>query len=186
MWSNEFVKLAKLKEVFKKKLKELDELKRIRFSNPKKIMVFLPGCFDIQHPGHSLLFAWAKSLGDYLVVATNSDASIRKLKGAGRPIISLKERILMLVSNAFVDYVISFNATNVVKLLKALKPQVYVKGPGYVIDSSHLSKKENKSVMNQQERKIVESYGGKIQIMPNSLNRSTTNLLQQIETLFHD
>ncbi|MEM2017886.1 MAG: adenylyltransferase/cytidyltransferase family protein [Candidatus Pacearchaeota archaeon] len=179
------MELENLQKVIKNKLKNLKELKKIRFSSNKK-MVFLPGCFDVLHPDHFLLFAWAKSLGDYLVVATNSDDSIRKLKGKNRPVVPLKQRIIMLASNGFIDYIIVFKETNTVKLLKALKPQVYAKGSDYVLDKSFLKKNDKRKVMNQEERKIVESYGGEIKFRPGSFNYSTTKLLKKIQTFFRD
>lgn len=180
------MELKNLKEVIKRKVKNLEELKKIRFSCKEKKMVFLPGCFDILHPDHFLLFAWAKSLGDYLVVATNSDESIKKLKGQNRPVIPLKGRISMLASNIFIDYITIFKEKNTVKLIRALKPHIYVKGSDYVLDKSLLKKNDKRKVMDQEERKAIESYKGEIKFRPGSFNYSTTNLLKKIQTFFKD
>ena len=98
--------------------------------NGRKI-VLANGCFDLVHVGHVRYLQGAKKQGDILVLALNSDRSIRKLKGPGRPVLSQEERVEVLSSFACVDYLILFDEPNVEKLLEALRPDVHVKGSDY-------------------------------------------------------
>lgn len=96
-------------------------------------MVFANGCFDLLHAGHVKLLAQAKSLGDLLVVALNSDRSVRRLKGASRPLVPQGERIQVLSALACVDYVTIFNEATPLETIRLLKPDVLVKGADYKI-----------------------------------------------------
>ena len=94
--------------------------------------VFVNGCFDILHPGHISLFKYAKSLGDIVLVAIDTDARVKSLKGSSRPINSLKERMLMLESIKYIDKVVSFDSDkSLEKIVKEYSPDVMVVGSEY-------------------------------------------------------
>ena len=114
----------------KNKIKKLKELKDIIDASRKRgeKIVFTNGCFDILHLGHIKYLEKAKSLGDKLVLALNSDASVRKLKEKGRPIFSERQRATLVAALECVDYVIVFAEKTPLRLIKALKPDVLVKG----------------------------------------------------------
>jgi D-beta-D-heptose 7-phosphate kinase/D-beta-D-heptose 1-phosphate adenosyltransferase len=101
-----------------------------------KKIVFCNGCFDVLHPGHISLLHYAKKQGDILVVATNTDDSIKKLKGSNRPIISLEDRMKTLASLESVDYVISFDSTTPTPLMKNIRPHIYVQGEDHKKDAT--------------------------------------------------
>ncbi|RLA84299.1 MAG: D-glycero-beta-D-manno-heptose 1-phosphate adenylyltransferase [Deltaproteobacteria bacterium] len=112
------------------KIKGLDELKVI-LSDLKaqgKRIVFTNGCFDLLHPGHIWCLQEAKALGDVLVVAVNSDESVRRLKGPGRPIMSLEARMKVLSALEAVDFVLPFEEDTPLRVISELKPHVLVKG----------------------------------------------------------
>ena len=91
--------------------------------------VFVNGCFDILHPGHISLFKYAKSLGDIVLVAIDTDARVMSLKGSSRPINSLKERMLMLESIKYIDKVVSFDSDkSLEKIVKEYSPDVMIVG----------------------------------------------------------
>lgn len=117
-----------------------------------KKIVFTNGCFDLMHHGHVVFLQKARELGDVLIVALNSDASVRKLKGAGRPRIPEHGRVGMLAAFPFVDYVVVFGTDTPEHLVEELKPDVYVKGKDY-------------SGENLPEARIVERYGGKVVLL---------------------
>lgn len=97
-------------------------------------IVFTNGCFDILHAGHVKLLGRARTLGDILVVGLNSDSSVRRLKGANRPLMPARDRATILASLACVDYVVGFGADTPYSLIKAIMPDVLVKGGDYPID----------------------------------------------------
>lgn len=132
-----------------------------------KSIVFTNGCFDILHPGHIYYLAKAKELGDILIIGVNSDSSVRKLKGEGRPVNSLESRMLLLASLVFVDAVTFFEEETPVKLLEFLQPHIHVKGGDY--------RKEQLP-----ETPVVESYGGKVVILPFLEGYSTTQIINKI------
>lgn len=133
-----------------------------------KKIVFTNGCFDILHTGHLASFLQAKKFGDILIVAVNSDASIKRLKGNERPIISQKDRIAMLCALECVDYVILMEDDTPVNLIKSLKPDVTVKGKDW----------ENKVLP---EREAVEAYGGQVKFIEMEVGLSTTNIIRKIK-----
>ncbi len=100
-----------------------------------KTVVFTNGCYDLLHAGHLKTLAWAKRRGDLLVVALNSDASVRRLKGPGRPILPLKERAALMAGLKPVDYVTSFSEDTPAKIIRRLRPDVLVKGGDWAPDS---------------------------------------------------
>jgi len=100
-----------------------------------KTVVFTNGCFDVFHNGHIYLLKEAKKLGDVLIVGLNSDESIKANKGIERPINKLQYRINVLISLIFVDYIIVFNETTPLELIKNIKPDILVKGDDYDINN---------------------------------------------------
>lgn len=125
------------------------------------------GCFDLIHAGHIRYLKEAKKRGDILVVALNSDSSVRRLKGRGRPILGERERAEILSSFFFVDYLTIFKEPNVAKVLLALKPDVHAKGSDYT----------KKTVP---ERETVRGYGGQIAITGGPKIRSTSQVIPRI------
>lgn len=136
-------------------------------------MVLANGCFDLIHVGHIRYLKESKKRGDVLVVALNSDASVRSLKGKGRPLLMEKERGEIIASFFFVDYVTFFNEAKVEKVLLALKPHVHAKGSDY-------------SVETVPERETVKSYGGEIAITGGPKIKSTSEVIQEIASKFKD
>jgi D-glycero-beta-D-manno-heptose 1-phosphate adenylyltransferase len=112
---------------------ELGKLRK-RWRAQKKKVVFTNGCFDLLHPGHTRYLADARSQGDLLVVGLNTDASVRKIKGALRPIMAQKDRAEVLAALRSVDYIILFNEDTPEKLIAAVEPDVLVKGADWAID----------------------------------------------------
>jgi len=133
-----------------------------------KKIVFTNGCFDLLHAGHIYLLREAKKEGDILIVALNSDSSVRKIKGISRPIYPEKERAEILASLEMVDYVVIFEETTPYQIIKELKPHILVKGGDWRI---------NEVV----GRDLVESWGGKVKIVPYLNGFSTTNIVEKIK-----
>ncbi len=144
-------------------LKEEIEKRRSRGER----VVFANGCFDLLHVGHVRYLEGARSLGHLLVVAINSDKSVRRLKGEGRPVMPEDERAELIAALRAVDYVTIFDDPTVERLLLALKPDVHAKGTDYSVDTVP-------------ERDIVRSYGGEVAIVGDPKDHSTTTLLGQI------
>ena len=113
-----------------KKLKELlREVKKLKKSGSK--IVFTNGCFDLLHVGHLRVFQEAKRRGDILIVGLNSDASVKKLKGPDRPLVPVKERAELLANLELIDYVVIFAEETPENLIRAIRPDVLVKGADY-------------------------------------------------------
>ena len=102
-----------------------------RLKKRRKKIVFTNGCFDLLHAGHITLLRKAKSLGDFLIVGLNSDQSVRKLKGRGRPVVLQKDRARVLSAVRDVDCVVFFSESTPLKLVRLLSPDVLVKGADY-------------------------------------------------------
>lgn len=134
-----------------------------------KTVVWTNGVFDILHGGHVSYLLRAASLGDVLVAGLNSDASVRENKGPSRPIMPEAERALVLAALGCVDYVTVFPDATTVPLLEALRPDVYAKGGDYTLDT-----------INQDERRLVEGYGGRIALLPGVAGQSTSSLIARI------
>ena len=98
-------------------------------------VVFTNGCFDIIHPGHILHLQQARQEGDVLVVALNSDESVRQLKGPDRPVFSQQERATVLAALEPVDYIIIFDELRVTGIIEAIRPDVYIKGGDYTLET---------------------------------------------------
>jgi D-beta-D-heptose 7-phosphate kinase/D-beta-D-heptose 1-phosphate adenosyltransferase len=130
-------------------------------------IAFTNGCFDILHTGHVRLLRQARATADLLVVAMNTDASIRRIKGPDRPVNRQDDRVLVLSELASVDYVVLYDTDTPKPLLTALRPEVLVKGAEYRKDQ----------VVGHE---IVESYGGKIVLADMVQGRSTTNIIRRI------
>ncbi|MBW8868450.1 MAG: adenylyltransferase/cytidyltransferase family protein [Acidobacteria bacterium] len=130
---------------------------------------FANGVFDLLHVGHVRYLEGAKALVDRLVVAVNSDASVRGLKGEGRPILPEAARAELVASLRAVDYVIVFSEPTVGPLLELLKPDVHCKGTDYTVESVP-------------ERAIVEAYGGRTAIVGDPKDHSTGDLLARLKT----
>jgi len=137
-------------------------------SRGKKI-VFTNGCFDILHAGHVTYLQQAKQLGDYLIVAVNDDASIEKLKGPGRPINPIEQRMAVLAGLGVVDWVTSFSDDTPKRLLKYLQPDVLVKGGDYTVDQ----------VVGAE---IVQTYGGEVRVLGVIKNLSTSSIINRVMT----
>jgi D-beta-D-heptose 7-phosphate kinase/D-beta-D-heptose 1-phosphate adenosyltransferase len=133
-----------------------------------RTVVFTNGCFDLLNANHISLFRHARSLGDVLIVATNSDASIRRLKGPSRPILTEKERVELLSAVHYIDYVTVFPEDTPRPLLSLLQPDILVKGGDY---------KSKAEVVGWE---IVESYGGRIERAPLSNFHSTSRIVEKV------
>ena len=145
---------------------------RAAFRATGEKLVVTNGCFDILHLGHVSYLESAHNLGDGLLVGINSDEAVRGLKGAGRPVNSEADRAAVLAALASVDSVCIFADKTATKFLSTAKPDIYVKGGDYTLDT-----------LSQEERRVVESAGGKIVIFPLVPGKSTTALLEKISNL---
>lgn len=134
-----------------------------------KRIVSTNGCFDILHVGHVRILEQARDLGDVLVVGINSDNSVKRLKGESRPINNETDRAEVLTSLRSVDYVSIFDEDTPVEFLKAVKPNIHVKGSDY--KPSDLA-----------ETPVVESFGGEVRILALVPSKSTTALVEKIKT----
>lgn len=130
-------------------------------------VVFTNGCFDLIHPGHVLYLAQARALGDRLVLGLNSDASVRGLKGASRPVLDERARALILLSLKSVDLVSLFDEPTPLELIRAVRPDILVKGGDYRPDE----------VVG---REVVEAHGGTVRIVPFHPGYSSSDLIRRI------
>ena len=131
------------------------------------VVVTTNGCFDVLHLGHLRYLQAARQLGDMLVVAVNSDSSVRHLKGENRPLVPEDERAEMLAGLECVDYVVIFPELTPIDLLSELKPNIHVKGGDYKLEQLI-------------EREVVEANGGEVIVGLNVPGKSTTNLIEVI------
>jgi len=127
-------------------------------------IVLANGCFDVLHVGHIRYLQGARELGDVLIVGVNSDRQVAIQKGAGRPILPATERAELLAALDSVSYVTIFDEPTVEELLLALKPDVHAKGTDYTVDTVP-------------EREIVKSYGGRVAIVGDPKDHSTSEIL---------
>jgi rfaE bifunctional protein nucleotidyltransferase chain/domain len=132
-----------------------------------RTVAFANGCFDLLHVGHVRYLAAAAQEADQLIVAINDDASVRALKGEGRPILAAADRAELVAALRFVDYVVVFPEPTVGPLLEAFRPDVHCKGTDYTLDSVP-------------ERDVVRGYGGRIAIVGDAKDHSTRELLARI------
>ena len=151
----------------REKLKE--ELNRLRKEGKK--IIFTNGCFDILHVGHIRYLKEAKKIGDILIVAINSDSSVRATKGEKRPLIPEDERAEVVASLKSVDYVTIFHESTPLELIEYLQPHIIVKGGDWV---------EEEVV----GRESVKKGGGKVVIVPEIRGASTTNIIEKIMKVY--
>jgi rfaE bifunctional protein nucleotidyltransferase chain/domain len=144
----------------------LDERARLRAAGQR--LVFTNGVFDILHVGHVRYLEQARALGDALVVAINSDASVRELKGAGRPLIDEDERAEILAALRAVSYVSVFDDVSPRSLIAELLPDVLVKGGDYALDEIH-------------GREEVEAGGGRVVSLPFVEGVSSSDLIERMK-----
>jgi len=137
-----------------------------------KKLVVTNGCFDLLHLGHVTYLETARNHGDALLVGVNGDAAVQQLKGAGRPVNVEGDRAAVLAALASVDGVCVFAERTATRFLAAARPDIYVKGGDYTLDT-----------LNQEERRTVEQGGGTIVIIPFVPDKSTTALLKKIMRL---
>jgi len=131
-------------------------------------IIFTNGCFDILHQGHIKLLMEAAELGHKVVLGLNTDASVKKLKGEGRPVNDEQSRALVMASQLYIDAVCLFEEDTPLELIKAIKPNVIVKGGDYTPETV---------VGND----FVKSYGGEVVIIPTVEGFSTTNIIQKMK-----
>lgn len=148
-----------------KSLAGLVKAVKVLKKNGRKI-VFTNGCFDILHVGHTRYLKAARKLGGALIVAVNSDASVRRLKGPGRPVNPENDRLEVLSEFPFVDLVVKFNEDTPYMTIKAVLPDVLVKGGDWAVSDIVGSD-------------IVTSNGGKVLNIPLARGRSTTKIIQK-------
>ena len=132
-----------------------------------KTIVFTNGVFDILHAGHVQYLSRARELGDFLIVALNTDSSVSRLKGPSRPINNLADRMAVIAALRCVDCVVSFDEDTPENIIAEIKPDIHVKGGDYTVESLP-------------ESKIIHGYGGKVMILPLLEGRSSTRIIDQL------
>jgi rfaE bifunctional protein nucleotidyltransferase chain/domain len=158
-----------------KYVKSINELIEIRdkLKKENKKVVFTNGCFDILHAGHVDYITKAKEKGDILIVAVNSDASMKRIKGTSRPIVPQNERAFIISSLKPVDYVVIFEEDTPYEVITKLVPDILVKG-------------EDWSIENIVGKDIVEANGGKVETIKFVNNQSTTNIIKTVLERFKE
>lgn len=131
-------------------------------------IILANGCFDLLHVGHIRYLRGAKALGGKLILAINSDASVRDLKGAGRPLMPAEERAEILSAIEDVDAIVIFEEPDVRALIREIRPDMQAKGTDYTRE-------------NVPERDEVEAYGGRVEIVGDPKDHSTTGFLAQMQ-----
>ncbi|MCD6516282.1 MAG: adenylyltransferase/cytidyltransferase family protein [Candidatus Aminicenantes bacterium] len=152
---NKIIPLKKLKQIIIKQKKE------------GKTVVLANGCFDLIHVGHIRYLKGARMSGDILVIALNSDSSVNRLKGPGRPILNQNQRADILSGFEFVDHIIIFDESDVSRILLSLKPDIHAKGSDYTEETVP-------------EKDVVCSYGGKVAIVGGPKIKSTSEIILEI------
>lgn len=135
-----------------------------------KKIVFTNGCFDILHHGHLQLIAAAANMGNVLVVGLNTDNSVKRLKGEGRPVVNERDRLFQVASLLCTDAVCLFGEDTPEELIKSVRPDVLVKGGDYTVDR----------IVGAE---FVQSYGGRVEIVPFVDGYSTSSLIDNIKKL---
>jgi len=138
-----------------------------QFKQNGKTVVFTNGCFDILHVGHVRYLQKAKKLGDVLILGLNTDSSVKKNKGDSRPINNENDRAEVLLALQSVDYIIKFDEETPYNLINKIKPHIITKGGDY----------KPEDVVGKD---IVESYGGRVEIIEFVVGKSTTNIIEKI------
>jgi len=159
---------------FRNKIIAWDDLPawRKNFRATGKKLVVTNGCFDLLHLGHVTYLENARNYGDALLLGVNGDAGVRELKGPTRPVNSEADRAAVLAALESITGVCIFPEKTATNFLAAAQPDIYVKGGDYTLDT-----------LNQDERRAVESAGGKIVLVPFVPGKSTTSLLEKISRL---
>jgi len=134
-----------------------------------RCLVATNGCFDLLHLGHVTYLEAARHLGDLLLVGVNGDASVRELKGAGRPLNRERDRALVLAALESVSAVCVFPEVEALSFLRVARPDIYAKGGDYTIET-----------INQDERRFVEGYGGRVVVLGGVAGRSTSALVSRL------
>lgn len=134
-----------------------------------KSIVWTNGCFEILHAGHIDFLLKASRLGDIFIVGVNSDASVAKVKGAGHPLASEAERLLVLSAVECINHITVFDQPDCTELLRALKPDVYAKGLHHLHGG-----------LNEREREVIEASGGCIALIAGDLTKSTQAIMERI------
>jgi rfaE bifunctional protein nucleotidyltransferase chain/domain len=157
-------------ELIQNKIYNLETLSRLvsQWHMLSKKVVFTNGCFDIIHQGHNTYLLQAAEHGNKMIVAVNSDSSVKKLKGEKRPVVDQYSRAFNLACNTYIDAVIIFDEETPLNLITTLKPDVLVKGGDYTIDT----------IVGAKE---VMNYGGKIEIIPFLDGYSTTSIIEKMK-----
>lgn len=145
---------------------KLDELRK-----KGKQIAFTNGCFDILHVGHVRYLREAKRTADVLVLALNSDSSVRSLKGKERPLVPEKERAEIIAALEFIDFVTIFPESTPLELINYLKPDILIKGGDWA----------EKDVVGREE---IKEWGGRVAIIPEVEGKSTTNIVEKIKKLY--
>jgi len=143
----------------------LEVIKEAHASGKKIVMA--NGAFDLFHVGHLRYLRGAKELGDILIVAMNDDKSVRKLKGKNRPVVPLEDRMVIVAAMEPVDYVTPFSELTVENMLRLIKPDVHAKGTDYTEETVP-------------EKDVVASYGGKVAIVGDPKDHSSTEFIEKI------
>jgi D-beta-D-heptose 7-phosphate kinase/D-beta-D-heptose 1-phosphate adenosyltransferase len=146
-----------------------DKLEELRKKGKK--IAFTNGCFDILHVGHVRYLREAKKTADVLVLALNSDSSVRSLKGKERPLVPEKERAEIIAALEFIDFVTIFPESTPLELINYLKPDILIKGGDWA----------EKDVVG---RKEIKEWGGRVAIIPEVEGKSTTNIVEKIKDLY--
>ena len=147
-------------------LNELEDV-LVLYRNTGGHIVFTNGCFDIMHAGHAQYLEEARAMGDVLIVAMNSDASVRRLKGPKRPVIGQQDRALMLAALESVDYVVIFEEDTPYEVIKILEPDLLVKGGDWTPDQ----------IVGAD---IVLARGGEVKSLPFRPGLSTSSIIERI------
>jgi D-glycero-beta-D-manno-heptose 1-phosphate adenylyltransferase len=134
-------------------------------------IVFTNGVFDLLHVGHVRYLTRARGLGDALVVGLNSDSSVRAIKARGRPIVPQDERGEVIAALSAVDFVVIFDEPTATRLVEQIRPEVYVKGGDYTVDTLP-------------EAEVVIGYGGVVEVAPLESGHSTSSLIREIVRRF--
>jgi len=146
-----------------------DKLEELRKKGKK--IAFTNGCFDILHVGHVRYLREAKKTADVLVLALNSDSSVRSLKGEKRPLMNEKERAEILAALEFIDFVTIFPELTPLELINYLKPDILIKGGDW----------PEEKVVGREE---IKKWGGRVAIIPEVEGKSTTNIVEKIKKLY--
>jgi D-beta-D-heptose 7-phosphate kinase/D-beta-D-heptose 1-phosphate adenosyltransferase len=154
----------------KNKIKSRRAIKSIvaELKKRRKKIVFTNGCFDLLHVGHTRYLRRAREAGDFLIVGLNSDSSVRKIKGAGRPILPGGERAELLSALEFVDAVVMFPEPTPIRLIELLKPDVLVKGADWPSDR----------IVGAD---LAKSSGGRVRRIPVVKGKSTSEIIKKIQ-----